>query len=233
MQFNISTYLNDFIELFFPRICLVCGNNLLNREELVCLQCLHELPRTNFHLQERNPVAEIFYGRVQLEAATSFFFFNKGSQYQKLIHALKYKGMKEIGILLGKHFAIDLAKSSSFASVDIICPVPLHPKKEKKRGYNQSEFIALGIAERMEKPLSTDNLARLIYTDSQTRKGRYERWENVEGIFGLNRPDEFEGKHILLIDDVLTTGSTLEACASAILSVTRNTKVSIATLGFA
>ena len=233
MQLNKLKYLNDFLELFFPRICLVCGNNLLNEEELVCLQCLHELPRTNFHMEERNPVAEIFYGRVQLEAATSFFFFSKGSPYQKLIHALKYKGIKETGILLGKHFAIDLEKSPLFASVDIICPVPLHPKKEKKRGYNQSEFIAHGIAGRMGKPVSTGNLARLIYTDSQTRKGRYERWENVEGIFGLNKPEEFESKHILLIDDVLTTGSTLEACASAILSATRNTKVSIATLGFA
>ncbi len=233
MNLIFGKYLNDFLELFFPRICLVCDGNLLNEEELVCLQCLHELPRTNFHMEERNPVAEIFYGRVQLEAATSFFFFSKGSPYQKLIHALKYKGIKEAGILLGTHFAIDLEKSPLFASVDMVCPVPLHPKKEKKRGYNQSEFIARGIAGRMGKPVSTGNLARLIYTDSQTRKGRYERWENVEGIFGLNKPGEFEGKHILLIDDVLTTGSTLEACASAILSATRNTKVSIATLGFA
>jgi ComF family protein len=229
----ISQYLKDFIGLFFPRICLVCGNNLLNREELVCLQCLHELPRTNFHMEERNPVAELFYGRVQLEAATAFFFFNKGSKYQKLIHSLKYKGMKEIGILMGTHFAIDLEKSPLFSAIDIICPVPLHPKKEKKRGYNQSECIARGMAGRMGKSLSTGNLMRRVYTDSQTRKGRYERWENVEGIFDLSRPKEFEDKHILLVDDVVTTGSTLEACANAILSATRNTKVSIATLGFA
>ncbi|MDX9882277.1 MAG: phosphoribosyltransferase family protein [Prolixibacteraceae bacterium] len=233
MQFNISTYLADFTELFFPRACMVCSANLLNTEKLVCLHCLHGLPRTNFHLEERNPVAEIFYGRVQLESATSFFFFNKGSRYQKLIHALKYKGMKEVGILLGRHFAIDLEKSPAFVSVDVICPVPLHPKKEKKRGYNQSEFIARGISGRMGKPLSTGNLVRLVHTGSQTRKGRYERWENVEGIFGLKQPEDFEGKHILLVDDVLTTGSTLEACALGILSATKNTKVSIATLGFA
>ena len=233
MNFPAGKYIADFVELFFPRICLVCGNSLLQQEELVCLQCLHELPRTNFHLEGRNPVAEIFYGRVSLEAATSFFVFSKGSRYQKLIHALKYKGLKEVGILLGTHFAIDLEKSPLFTSVDLICPVPLHPKKEKKRGYNQSEFIARGIADRMGKPLSTGNLVRVVYTDSQTRKGRYERWENVEGIFALTHPEEFEGKHILLVDDVLTTGSTLEACASAILSTNQNTKVSIATLGFA
>ena len=226
-------YLKDFIELFFPRICLVCGNNLLKQEKLVCLQCLHELPRTNFHTEERNTVAELFYGRVRIEVATAFFFFSKGSKYQKLIHALKYREMKEIGVLMGTHFAIDLEKSPLFSAIDVICPVPLHPKKEKKRGYNQSEFIARGISERMGKELSVGNLVRRVYTDSQTRKGRYERWENVEGIFELCRPGEFEGKHILLVDDVVTTGSTLEACASTILSVTQNTKVSIATLGFA
>jgi len=233
MRRTINKYISDFTELFFPRICMVCGNALINQEKLVCLHCLHEIPRTNFHFEERNPVAEMFYGRVQVESATSFFFFRKGSNYQKLIHALKYKGIKEIGILLGNHFAADLQKSPLFAGIDIVCPVPLHPKKEKKRGYNQSEFIARGIAGRMNKTLSVNNLVRIVYTDSQTRKGRYERWENVEGIFKLTDPDGFEGKHILLVDDVVTTGSTLEACAATILQATQNTKVSIATLGFA
>lgn len=233
MKQILKEYFNDFVELLFPKLCLVCGNNLLKQEELICLQCLFNLPRTNFHLEEKNPVAELFYGRVRLEAATAFFFFSKGSNYQKLIHHLKYKGVKNVGVILGNYFGNDLMKSTQFSSVDIVCPVPLHPKKEKKRGYNQSYFIAKGIAERMEKSLSADNLKRIVYTDSQTRKGRYERWENVEGIFELSRPEEFENKHILLVDDVVTTGSTLEACATAILSQTKNCKVSIATLGFA
>ena len=233
MEFTVRKYLESFVELFFPRICLVCSNNLLGQEELVCLHCLHELPRTNFHLEERNPVAELFYGRVKIEYATAFFVFSKGSRYQKLIHSLKYKGMNEIGVLLGRYFGADLLDSPYFSDIDVVCPVPLHPKKEKKRGYNQSEFIARGIAERMDKKLSVNNLIRKTYTDSQTRKGRYERWENVEGIFELSIPEEFEGKHILLIDDVVTTGSTLEACVTAIMAATKNTKVSIATLGFA
>lgn len=226
-------YLNDFLELFFPRICLVCGDSLLHQEKLVCLHCLHELPRTNFHLEERNPVAELFYGRVRVEFATAFFVFSKGSKYQKLIHALKYKGMKEVGVLLGSHFGNDLKTSLLFLDIDIVCPVPLHPKKEKMRGYNQSEYIAKGISNGLNKKLSTGNLIRKTYTDSQTRKGRYERWENVEGIFELSNPHEFEGKHILLVDDIVTTGSTLEACAVAILSSTNASKVSIATLGVA
>ena len=226
------TYLNDFLELFYPQLCLVCGNNLLKQEELVCLDCLHHLPRTNYHLTDDNPVAQIFYGRVRLEAATAFFFFSKGSKYQKLLHHLKYKGLKEVGTIMGRHFATDINQSPLFATVDIICPVPLHPKKEKKRGYNQSDFIAKGIAEGMNKQLVTDNLIRVVHTDSQTRKGRYERWENVEGIFELSRPEEFAGKHILLVDDVVTTGSTLEACAIAILAAD-NARVSVATLGCA
>ncbi len=228
-----STYAGDFVELFFPRICMVCNNTLFRGEELVCMHCLHELPRTNFHKEEQNPVAEVFYGRVRIEQATAFFYFNKGSRYRKLLHALKYQGRSEVGFLLGKHFGIDLLDSSHFSSVDLICPVPLHPKKQKKRGYNQSEYIARGMALQMGKQISTGNLVRVVDTASQTRRGRYERWENVEGIFDVKDKAEFEGKHVLLIDDVVTTGSTLEACADALIRTVGDVKVSIATLGFA
>lgn len=140
--------------------------------------------------------------------------------------------MKELGAEMGKHFAIDLMQSQEFSSVDIICPVPLHPKKEKKRGYNQSWWIASGIAAQLKKPLNDDNLTRIIYSETQTKKNRYERWQNVEGIFSLKNPEAFMGKHILLVDDVVTTGATIEACAQAILSQT-DAKVSIATLATA
>lgn len=226
---NLLDYL---IELLYPRLCIVCGDKLIEQENWICLHCLHHIPRTNFHLAPENRVAQLFYGRVKIENATSFFYFSKGSKYQTLLHSLKYKGMKEVGEEIGKHFGIDLMKSPDFASVDVVCPVPLHPSKEKKRGYNQSWWIASGIAKQMNKDLSTGNLKRSTATETQTRKSRFARWQNVEGIFEVSDPEAFSGKHILLVDDVVTTGATLEACATAILSAT-NAKVSIATLATA
>ena len=227
-----QTFLHYLTELLFPRLCLTCGDKLIEQEQWICLQCLHHIPRTNFHLHPENPVAQLFYGRVQVEFATSFFYFSKGSKYQALLHNLKYKGMKELGAEIGKHFGIDLMQSSDYMSVDLICPVPLHASKEKNRGYNQSWWIASGIAVQMQKPLSDDSLIRTVATETQTRKNRFERFENVKGIFELTNPEAFSGKHILLVDDVVTTGSTLEACAHAIHSKT-NARVSIATLATA
>lgn len=226
MNFRLLYYLG---ELLFPRLCVACGDRLIEQEHWICLQCLHHIPRTNYHLDPENPVAQLFYGRVRIEFATSFFFFTKGSSYQTLVHNLKYKGMKELGEEMGKQFGIDLMQSADFSTVDVICPVPLHPKKEKKRGYNQSWWIASGMAAQMQKPLSADNLIRVAYTETQTKKNRFERWQNVEGIFALRDPEAYCGKHILLIDDVVTTGSTIEACAYAILSKC-DARVSIATL---
>jgi len=226
MNFPLLYYLT---ELIFPGLCVTCGDILIGQEQWICLQCLHHIPRTNFHLSLENPVAQLFYGRVKIEFATSFFYFSKGSKYQTLVHNLKYKGMKELGAEMGKHFAIDLLQSNDFSSVDLICPVPLHPKREKKRGYNQSSWIALGMASQMKKPVSIGNLIRVTATETQTLKSRFERWQNVEGIFALTNPEAYSGKHILLVDDVVTTGSTIEACTQAILSAT-DARVSIATL---
>ena len=229
MKIPILYYLT---ELIFPRLCVTCGDKLIEQEQWICLHCLHHIPRTNYHLEPENRVAQLFYGRVKIEFATSFFYFNKGSKYQSLLHNLKYKGMKELGAEIGIQFGIDLLQSDDFSSVDVICPVPLHPQKEKKRGYNQSWWIASGIATQMQKTLSDDNLRRVTATETQTRKTRFERWQNVEGIFELKDPEAFSGKHILLVDDVITTGSTLEACAQAILSKT-DARISIVTLATA
>jgi len=226
MKSHLLFYLT---ELLFPRLCAVCGDKLIEQEKWICLHCIHHFPRTNFHLFDENPVAQLFYGRVQIEQATSFFYFSKGSKYQDILYKLKYKGMMELGEEMGKHFGIDLLKSPAFSSVDLICPVPLHPKKEKKRGYNQSWWIASGIAQQLNKPVSANNLKRLIFTETQTKKTRFERWQNVEGIFDLTNPEAFNGKHILLVDDVVTTGSTLEACAQTILAKS-TARISIATL---
>lgn len=223
---------SNLLELFFPTLCVTCGNRLVTQEKFVCIDCWLDLPVTNFHFHEENKVAQLFWGRVNIENATAFFAYNKGSRYQHLIHFIKYKGLKELGFITGQRFGAALSQSQGFSSIDVIVPVPLHPKKQKIRGYNQSDWIAKGISDTLKKPVSPDNLRRNLHTSTQTRKNRYERWENVDNIFEIIRPDEFAGKHILLIDDVVTTGSTLESCAFQLLRI-ENVKVSIATLAFA
>lgn len=229
---KLTRFILDFADLFFPTLCITCGERLISQEKFLCMNCWYDLPVTNFHFNAENKVAQLFWGRVEIENATSYFSYKKGSKYQQLIHFIKYKGLKELGFETGRRFGLSLLNSDLFQSIDMVVPVPLHPKKMKERGFNQSEWIAKGIAESMQKPISDENLFRQIHTSTQTRKNRFERWQNVEGIFGIKQPEEFRNKHILLIDDVVTTGSTLEACAFQILQL-ETTKVSIATLAFA
>lgn len=229
---KVSQAISDVLELIFPSLCISCSERLISQEKYLCFNCWQDLPVTNFHKNNDNKVAQLFWGRVEIEHATAFFSYKKGSNYQNLIHFIKYKGLKELGFETGRRFGFALLESDAFRSIDIIVPVPLHPKKQKQRGYNQSSCIAEGIANTLHKPVSTNNLFRKIFTSTQTRKNRFERWQNVDGIFGINTPEKFAGKHILLIDDVVTTGSTLEACAYQLLKLP-HTKVSIATLAFA
>ena len=229
MKFNPFT---DLINLMFPNLCVVCGTNLLKNEHQLCLSCLHDIPKTNYHLIKDNPIEKRFWGKVPVYNATSYFFFQKGSSFQKLLHILKYKGNKEIGELMGKYAAIDLLDSPDFTSIDLIIPVPLHPKKYKIRGYNQSEWIGKGISTILDKPQDISTLVRIRENATQTKKTVYERFENTEGIFELRDKTILEGKHVLLVDDVLTTGSTLEACVKALLE-TKGIKVSIFTLAVA
>ncbi|MEN8116424.1 MAG: phosphoribosyltransferase family protein [Bacteroidota bacterium] len=229
---RLTRGISDILELFFPSLCIACGERLISQEKFVCFSCWFDLPVTNFHENPENKVAQLFWGRVKIENATSFFSYKKGSKYQQLIHFIKYKGQKKLGLEAGRKFGYVLRETESFSCIDTVVPVPLHPKKEKIRGFNQSSWIAQGVAEAMGKTLSDNNLYRKIHTSTQTRKNRYERWQNVEGIFGLKNPEEYSGKHILLVDDVVTTGSTLEACAFQLLKLPK-TKVSIATLAFA
>ncbi len=223
--------LHDILNLFYPELCITCGRRLFDQERWLCIECIGHLPRTKFHSDPENKVARLFWGRVDVENATSWLYFRKGSRYQKLVHCLKYKGNQEVGEELGRLFSLELA-DSPFRSADLVIPVPLHTKKLKQRGYNQSDWIARGIASGLDKPLLTDNLIREKHNPSQTRKNRYERWQNVEGIFRVSRPGELVNRHILLVDDVVTTGSTLEASVKALL-VSGAGKVSIATLACA
>jgi ComF family protein len=228
---KFSEYFSDFIGLFFPKICASCDNPLVRNERFLCTKCLCELPKTNFQTNKENEVAKIFWGRVLLENATAHFYFQKGGHVQKLLHKLKYKNQKEIGIELGKIIGYDLAETP-FSFIDLVVPVPLHKSRLRKRGYNQSEYIALGISQVMGKPLDKKTLLRSIANPSQTRKHRYERWMNVDGIFNVNSFEKIANKHILLVDDVITTGATLEACVHALQSVP-NIKVSIAVVAMA
>jgi ComF family protein len=218
--------------IMYPNLCVVCGENLQKHEQLLCLICLHTLPKTNYHLEIGNNIEKRFWGKVELYRATAFFHFQKGSPFQKILHSLKYKDNKELGWLMGKYAAVDLLESADFKSIDLIIPVPLHPNKLKQRGYNQSEWIAKGISDIMCRPQDTKTLIRIKENKTQTRKSVFERFENTEGIFKITETADIEGKHILLIDDVLTTGSTLEACIKALLEI-KGVRVSVFALAVA
>ena len=228
---TILKYLSDFIALFYPDYCLGCGKIMVRGEKCLCLYCLVKLPKTHFHLHKNNAVEMLFAGRVPIFRATAFYSFHKESLVQHLIHQLKYKGQQIVGSYLGELFGMSLLESDDFQSIDIIVPVPLHPHKKKKRGYNQSEIICDGIAKGMNKERNYSLLVRTIDTKTQTKKNRYSRWENVSQIFNVLHPEKLENKHILLVDDVVTTGATLEAIAQILLKIP-NVKVSIACLTY-
>jgi len=224
--------LDDFISLFFPHLCYACDDALRKNEKVLCSICLNALPKTDFHLKEDNPVAKLFWGRADIHAATAYYYFHKGDKVQHLIHQLKYNDAREVGIFIGEQMGYELKNVPAFSSVDVIVPVPLHSKKEKKRGYNQSVMFGLGLSRGLDKPLNTNILYRKRFTETQTRKTRSERWENVEDVFSVHNPEAFAGKHLLLIDDVITTGSTLEACIHALKTIPKAI-ISIATIATA
>jgi ComF family protein len=223
---------DDFISLLFPRLCYACGDHLRRNESLICTQCYVVIPRTKYHVENDNPVAKLFWGRCMIEKAAAFSFYNKGSRIRNLIHNLKYKGIKEIGYELGRIYGVSLKSSGFTDDIDLIIPVPLHISKKRKRGFNQSDIISEGLAIVTGLPVSTDSLARVSVSATQTKRSRYERWTNVEGIFEVTDPESIMNKHILLVDDVITTGSTIESCVNELLRVD-GVKVSVVALAFA
>ncbi len=231
-RYQAKTMLNDFISLIFPQVCVSCGKSLYKSEHTLCTYCIYHLPKTNFHLDNDNPIAKIFWGRINIHSAGAFYGFNKGGKVQHLIHQLKYKGRKEVGFTVGQLYGHDLKKCESFSTVDTIIPVPLHVKKIKKRGYNQSESFAEGLASSMEVSTDLKTLIRAHETETQTRKSRFSRWQNVETIFQIKEGSSLKGKHILLVDDVITTGATLEACAQTLQQI-EGVKISVATIAYA
>ena len=196
---------------------------------MLCLKCQKKLPRTNFHLDPINPVIKQFWGKVPVKAATAFYHFTKGSKVQHLIHQLKYKQHPEVGIKIGKLMGNDLLQSKWFTDLDIVIPVPLHRDKERTRGYNQAAVFATGLALTLGITSSQENLHRTKFTSTQTKKHRFERFENVHQVFMIADKVQFKNKNVLLVDDVITTGSTLTACAETILEIP-GTSVSIAAI---
>jgi ComF family protein len=222
---------SDLLHLFFPHNCTGCGSDILGDDHLLCLHCLSQLPSTNFFDHPGNPVETTFYGRLPIRNGAAGYFFTKESLIQNLIAQLKYRGNKEVGYYLGKLLGTMITKSERYLDVDVMVPLPLNQRRQKKRGYNQAAAICKGIADVWNKPVMEDNVYRKVYTETQTHKGRISRWENMDGVFAIKDPAALQGKHILLVDDVVTTGATLEACGSEILKIPTTT-LSIATLAY-
>lgn len=228
---EILSYFNDLIALFFPELCAACGRNLFRNEHVICTNCIYHLPQTNFHSDPENKMARQLWGRFPFVQTIAFLYFRKGSRIQNLMHRLKYNKSQETGFRIGELYAYELQRSEIFKTADLIIPVPLHPAKFKKRGYNQSECIANGISSVLNIPISVNNLIRIENTETQTKKSRYARYENLVNAFYIKEKSEFIHKHIMLVDDVMTTGATLEACSIRLLEI-EGTNISICTIAF-
>ena len=228
-----SIYLYDLLHLVYPHTCMVCRMSLTKEELDICFSCIDSFPKTNYHLQSDNPVVQHFWGRVPLVHAASYLYIHSENVTQEVLHLLKYKGKKRIGIKMGRLYGYLLMENGSlFRDIDMIVPVPLHPNREMQRGYNQCDYFAAGLSQVMGIPYYPHAIRRIKENKSQTQKSRYDRWENVEGIFELATPALVSGKHILLVDDVVTTGATIESCIAALLLDTE-VRVSVATIATA
>lgn len=224
--------LTDFTALFYPLTCAACSGELVKGEEFICTNCVVSLPYTGFESQSPNLVEQIFWGRVPVEAATAYLHFRKGNKTRNMMHRIKYKGEKELAAYVGKLMARGLMANPAFAAAEMIIPVPMHKNKQRKRGFNQSEWFAKGLAERMGVPVVTDVLIKTTATKTQTQKSRWQRWISQDEVVKVVNAETITGKHILLVDDIVTTGSTLEHCANA-LKAAAECKISIATMAFA
>lgn len=222
--------LTDIKRLFFPPVCAACGRRLTDRDDFLCNYCRWEIPLTGFWQKPENPVAAIFHGQLPVVNASAFYFFVSGSGFRDLIHDFKYRDNWLPARKMGEWYGAELAASPLYADVDLVIPVPLHLRKKIRRGYNQSEYIAEGISKATGIPLDVGSVRRSTYNISQTRRRKSERWQNVEGIFSVRRPDALRRKHLLLVDDVLTTGATMISFGETILKAVPDCRLSIAAL---
>ncbi|KAA3440425.1 ComF family protein [Rufibacter hautae] len=218
LQMGLRSLYHDFLVLLFPEECRACGGELALGEEVVCSHCRIKLPYTDFHLSPtQNSLHEVFWGRVPIQLAVAYLKFQEKGRVQRLLHQLKYKGQEEVGEVLGRWFGAQIKKQDDFRSIDLVVPVPLHKSKLKQRGYNQVEAFAREIADALEKPLVVDALQKNRVSATQTSKNREARWEAMRQLYAIQKPAAVQGKHVLLVDDVITTGATIEACADILL----------------
>ncbi|GAB3931289.1 ComF family protein [Mucilaginibacter myungsuensis] len=228
----LRRYWSDFVALLFPELCYACNNSLVAHEDLICTECLYNLPYTDFHHQPDNIVAKQFWGKVKLDGAYALCYFTKGGKVQQLVHSLKYRNAPQIGNKLGALAGQRMAESTHFKHFDAVIPVPLHKSRLRKRGYNQSRHFAEGIAEALGTVVSINDLIRTKATQTQTHKTRFERSANMKEVFAVKDVSALTNKHVLLVDDVVTTGATLESCANVLLAIP-GLKLSIATIAYA
>jgi ComF family protein len=228
----VKNVLSDFVSLFYPSCCVACNDSLVKGESSLCTRCLLELPQTNYHLMPDNPLRNRLAGRIPVEYVFAFLKFAKNGKTQHLLHSLKYKGNAEIGVSLGRVFGQKLIDSGQSWTFDGVVPVPLHPSRLRRRGYNQSTKFADGISEVMGMPVFDEIVIRKTRTETQTRKTKLKRWENVSDVFELVENSNIDGKHLLIIDDVITTGATIEACANSLLRAA-SVSISVASIAVA
>ena len=224
------SFVNDILNIIYPSLCCSCGKALTRNEDLICFSCRNLLPKVSDVDFQNNELTNRFFGKMDVTFASSFFYYYKDGITQKILHQFKYNNYPEIGELLGKWFAYDLAENNIPDDIDLIIPVPLHPKKERKRGYNQSQYFAKGLSEVTAIPTDFETLERIQHQKSQTLKTKEQRWKNVKDAFRVLDKQNIENRHILLVDDIITTGATLEACGSQLY---RNgaAQISIVTIG--
>lgn len=220
------------LNLFFPSVCEACNNHLADGEVVLCLSCRHQLPVTNIHFEDSETVKKVVYGRVQLENATALLHFSKKSVVQQILHNLKYRGHQQISGFFGKWLGNELAQIEAYKSIDVVVPVPLYKTRERQRGYNQVEGFGREIAKAIDAEYCDSILVKTKSTKTQVFKERLKRWNDETSVFNLTDANYLKGKHILLVDDIITTGATVEACASVLLK-TDNIKLSLATMAIA
>jgi ComF family protein len=228
---KLSSWIDPVFWLYFPKNCPACGRPLKLFGANICGRCSQNLPETHFFEAAGNPIEKIFYGRLPMNAGAAAWYFHKNSALQALLFQLKYKSNKEVGLFMGKQMGALLAASERFASIDALVPVPLHPQALSKRGFNQAALICEGIGQVWHKPVLTGAIARTKHTSTQTKQTRAERWDNMENAFTIKDPTSINGKHLLIIDDVITTGATIEACGKTLLTI-KDVRVSVAAAAY-